>query len=514
MPIKKTALLSAAAATLVSGCTTIVSKPLPTEESGATTPANYTSHSFRNTKGIIYFLPKRQIKVTASQKPVNAKAVADAKETVTKAKAAEATATATLGATSASLKKEEAVLAAMETPTSKQQDKITRLKAQQKVEQKAVADASTARQAAEKQLQTRKTAKINGLPEFTISAVLTDPIPDPSKAFQMYFHHSIQRDDEFSISVNKKGLLTSGKVTAADRTGDIIVEVAGAIAGLGRGDPLPARAGGTPPATCHKDFYDEIEYNGLFDMDDIEEVNGELARCFPFKITLEPALRLPEVNNSREPGDKDNQKPDDDGNQKPDDDNTTWQNETPNTSIYDLNKSVPSDGSGKIRGLVHRANLPYTLTVEECDLTGYPNDYSCRGDYYPRQTSIVMMPNDGPMGVIPFKSSMFVTTVDEVTFEDGIVTSWNRKAPSELLEIVRLPIKIAKEVISVPAELVQLKIDLSSKEAKLDSALQAQIIANETLKSLQTCLATAGEDQEAVNACLEASTPPATSGTE
>lgn len=482
MPIKKTALLSAAAATLVSGCTTIVSNPLPTKEASPPGTINFASQSFRDTKGIIYFLPKRQIKVTASQKPVNAEAVADAKEALTKAKAAEATATATLGATSASLKKEEAILAAMETPTSKQQDKVTRLKAQQKVEQKAVADATNARVAAENTLAIRETSLASGLPEFSVSASLTDPIPDPAKAFQMYFHHSIQRDDEFSIGVNKKGLLTSGKVTAADRTGDILVEIAGSIAGLVGGAPGPVAAGA--PATprqmraCHKGFGDAIEYNGLFDMDNVAAINTELGKCFPFSISLTPL-----ASSDAE-------------------------------SIYYEDKSVPNGGNRKIRGLVHRANLPYTLTVNECALTGSTNDYRCQGAFYAKQTSIVMMPNDGPMGVIPFKSSMFVTTVDEVTFEDGIVTGWNRKAPSELLEFVRLPIKIAKEVISIPAELVQLKIDLSSKEAKLDSALQAQIIANETLKSLQTCLATADEDQEAINACLEASTPPATSGTE
>jgi hypothetical protein len=114
----------------------------------------------------------------------------------------------------------------------------------------------------------------------------------------------------------------------------------------------------------------------------------------------------------------------------------------------------------------------------------------------------MMIPQAGPVSYIPMHSSAFVKTVDDVQFQDGAIKSWSRERPSEVLEIVRLPVKVATSIISVPAQLLSVRVDYSSKAKSLADNQQAQIKSAQSMAILQACLAAAGSDQTAQLACL------------
>ena len=107
------------------------------------------------------------------------------------------------------------------------------------------------------------------------------------------------------------------------------------------------------------------------------------------------------------------------------------------------------------------------------------------------QSSIVMLPNEAPTAYIPIRSAAFVKTVNEVKFKDGTITSWSTERPSEALEIVRLPVKILRSIVSIPADLIKMRIDLSSSEATLAEKQVAQIEAQAALQLVQECITTA-----------------------
>lgn len=68
--------------------------------------------------------------------------------------------------------------------------------------------------------------------------------PDSRYTFFLELNHSWLRDDDLKITTTSSGLLTKADVISTDRTGDIIVEIAKAIAMFGVGVPLPGGSGG------------------------------------------------------------------------------------------------------------------------------------------------------------------------------------------------------------------------------------------------------------------------------
>jgi hypothetical protein len=84
-----------------------------------------------------------------------------------------------------------------------------------------------------------------------------------------------------------------------------------------------------------------------------------------------------------------------------------------------------------------------------------------------------MLPNKGPLGLIPYTASGFVTTDYKVEFKDGAPVSWTASRPSELASVFRIPVEIAKALLSIPAELIKLRFDVTTNaaaetKAKLD----------------------------------------------
>ncbi len=122
--------------------------------------------------------------------------------------------------------------------------------------------------------------------------------------------------------------------------------------------------------------------------------------------------------------------------------------------------------------------------------------YLSQFDWISTQSSIVMLPNEGPTAYIPIKSAAFVKTVNDVEFENGVIKSWTTDRPSEALEFIRLPVEILKAFVSVPADIIKLRVDLSTQDASLAEKQIAQIEAQERLNKLEICLRDAERDEE------------------
>ena len=114
-----------------------------------------------------------------------------------------------------------------------------------------------------------------------------------------------------------------------------------------------------------------------------------------------------------------------------------------------------------------------------------------------------MLPQAGPTGFIPLEARAFVTTIDDVEFSNGSVKSWNIERPSELLEVVRLPVRIAKLLVSVPAELVKLRVDYSSDELKYVQQMSSIQAAQTRNQLLSLCLKAAAEDETLALECVD-----------
>lgn len=96
-----------------------------------------------------------------------------------------------------------------------------------------------------------------------------------------------------------------------------------------------------------------------------------------------------------------------------------------------------------------------------------------------------MLPNNGPLAVFPYETDPCTTAKYDVTFNNGMLTRRDIERPSEVLGCLRVPLEILEAIISLPTEILQLKVDYSSKEEELLEQQKATIDALNTLKEVQ-----------------------------
>lgn len=320
---------------------------------------------------------------------------------------------------------------------------------------------------------------------FTYSATveLLPPVADTRRRFVANVAHRVQRDDDVKLAVNGAGLLSSAKMTAQDRTGDILVDLAGAVAGVRVGMASPSTAPLLRPPTADTVGCAQLPTKFAYRLDpaepkEVQQLNTQLESSgFPFR------LEVPAVVSGAQP-----------------------QDSTAKLVAARADSEARADFERQLadaarRGaLFYRSSVPQTIVLRQCD--GGPECSVTKGST-PVDAAVTTLPQLGPISYIPMHSSLFVKTVDDVVFENGVVTSWNAIRPSEVAEVVRLPVRILKSAVSVPAELVKLRIDLADQEKGLAASQKAQIEANARLAAIQACVNAAGSDRDATLACFK-----------
>lgn len=311
----------------------------------------------------------------------------------------------------------------------------------------------------------------------SISVSLLPPEPDPRAMYYARPTHSWLRDDVVTIGVNEKGLLTSSKVESTDRTADALVEIAKFSGVLVQGVLAPQAARKKDP----KELCGERPLRFELSVDPIELIEGRddhyinrfLEICFNSMIRVQRLGYAP----------------------------SKWKeyykqrkyDESPYNARADRPVAPPLD---EYDGYAYRPALPYLVTVDR--ITG-DDDLP----YLPQHSVIVMLPNEAPTGYIPIRSSAFVKTVNDVTFKDGMIASWTNNRPSEVLEIVRLPLRLVSAFLEAPANIIKLRFNLDSERASLLEKQTAVIKAENELRMLKLCLDAAANDPAAAAVCMK-----------
>lgn len=411
-----------------------------------------TMHTDNNTaaRGVSYFLPKRDIKVTSERRILKR---ADIEKKIAAEEVKQKTAKEEATAAKTDLENKVALLATLAAGTDAWKDaEASRATAAGKLTL-----ANAAKDKADAAVDRAKTellsipADSQCVASFESKIELLPAVPDHSQRFVADYAHNILRDDDGKLSLTAEGLLSSSNIVAADRTGDILVELAGAIAGFGTGGikPMGNNEVRTPQGDCDAPVKKFVYQFDPANDPTASSVNKELTDSGFGVITLE-------LKGSAAPA--------------------------------TAPKEQDINAIGRQGALFYRSAVPITVIIRQ---QGRPVD-----------AAMAMIPQIGPISYVPVRSSAFVKTVDDVTFSNGAITAWNASRPSEVLEVVRLPIKLLKAVISVPAEILSLKVNLSDKDKALAVSQQAQIASQEKLAALKACISAAETAGTSVEACL------------
>lgn len=87
------------------------------------------------------------------------------------------------------------------------------------------------------------------------------------------------------------------------------------------------------------------------------------------------------------------------------------------------------------------------------------------------------------MIIVPITRSAFVKKVNKISIVDGIITSNAISKPSSIEGLASIPIDIAKAVVSIPAQLLSVKIDNTKNATELQVEklkLEQSTLANQT----------------------------------
>ena len=127
-------------------------------------------------------------------------------------------------------------------------------------------------------------------------------------------------------------------------------------------------------------------------------------------------------------------------------------------------ESLPFNGSYSFQGIIVRPVKPIKFTiVPTSEILKEKNSPSVFFDFFPDQSRILE---------VPIKRAMFVKKMNNLTIENGMLTVNEIKKPSEFEGVISVPIKIAKAIVSIPAQLISLKIDRTNKQKQLNQAMQ------------------------------------------
>jgi hypothetical protein len=285
---------------------------------------------------------------------------------------------------------------------------------------------------------------------YTFKLELQDSEPDPDHRYRATLTHLPWRDDVLTLSANEKGLLTSSKLETTDRTSDIIIEIAKAVAAFT--GIVPPAPGLRPqidtkavPVVCPKPFI----YEDIFDpavVTDVIRVNRRLAAA----TGHDPSFTVEVMGKNL------------------DDEQSVRSNQGPRNDFNVEDKAA-------LAGLLYRQPLPYVVSVAQR-----------YGEIkVPIQSVLIMIPNEGPVSLVPYTAGPFVKTIHDVQFKDGILTKWDANRPSEILAVVRLPLELTKAMLSTVAEIFKIHVNYTTEQKNLLDAQKVQLEAVETLRKLR-----------------------------
>lgn len=274
----------------------------------------------------------------------------------------------------------------------------------------------------------------------TSVALTTLPaVPDPNFAYVAQLDHSAFRSDDLKVATTAEGLLTTVDMSSEDKIGEIITNLAKVVIAIKKLGAV--QSGFTPkgilpgaPPPCPT-----IDGEIIFDPTSADEVGQAQTLAGKADMTLT-------VHSTSEIS-------------------TPAAKVIPAAAATKANVTAPKEQDG----LVYRRAIPYKFVIADKQQNTI-------------KSAQVTLPNGGPLAYVPMTAGPFVKTERNVTFSNGMLLSNKETRPSEVLAFTRIPLDILEALIALPAEILQLKFDISSKESALLQKELERIKAQEELR--------------------------------
>ena len=113
------------------------------------------------------------------------------------------------------------------------------------------------------------------------------------------------------------------------------------------------------------------------------------------------------------------------------------------------------------RGILYRPRLPYPVYVMK------QKNRKLRGGWYVLDKVEMYLENEAPVLSVGVNRSYFADRKTVLTFDEGYLRDVTIDKGSELAGFVSIPLKIAKAIVDLPAEIVTLKIEIGGKQRDL-----------------------------------------------
>ncbi len=291
-------------------------------------------------------------------------------------------------------------------------------------------------------------------------------VPDEVFHFVAKLNHSIFRADDLKIDTTISGLLNSTTAKGTDKTGDVIVALAKSVAML-TGWP------GMPP----------MPIKTVFESVPSVEADQEVCKAVPKKVSmilnLAKEAEVKKFNTLIEDLVRGHKYQVDISGYGVDHDNSNKPN--PPISPEELPRAescFDDQGFPKTcdfsNGLFYRRELPYLVKlIDEPDGTEKKTIVSV----------LAFMPNASPITQVEFEAGRLVTSDYSVTFKDGMLVSKSAIRQSEALALASLPLEVAKAVVTVLTDFVQLRVNYTVQKTELATKQKALLDALEGLRS-------------------------------
>ena len=267
-------------------------------------------------------------------------------------------------------------------------------------------------------------------------------IADPKLNFVAQINHHSNFSDELEITV-KNGLLAGAIGHSEGKNDAIITAIVGGLSGLVNAKPFYMSAAIETPQLAEK-CPDSLSVTQIVDPDDLNVVT-HLNDLFLECIEIESIA--PEFISHRDDSDKEGGK----------------------------------EATVDVEGFVYRQPGSYKVEVV------FP---SSNGRNVTRAERFMLA--QGPINYISLPKSGFAKNEYDLEFKEGALTKSKTIRPSEALAIASILPNALKAIFAIPTELIQLKVDYSTKEAGLAesevSIVKALIALDEQQKLLDAQL--------------------------
>lgn len=252
-----------------------------------------------------------------------------------------------------------------------------------------------------------------------------DPIPDTDHTFYATIDHQSTYSDTIEIST-KNGLLHGDLVGhSEDKTGEIVVALAGSLSGMPQ---IPLWQTMTiidfPPPDKDKDKKKCLPNGAISitqvidpsEQTDMDALNKRLKNDACIELTVAESNRIQKREET-------------------------------------LGKIEPQNG------LIYRQPGIFTFIVERVDSNG--------SKLHEIRRIRLSLAQGGQVGVLPLPTGYFSKTESDISFSNGSLSKVKITQPSEVLGAISLIPDALKAMFAAPAELIQLKINHSTREKNL-----------------------------------------------